>query len=440
MLAKLVRIGTIAALRAGGALSTLGLYFVIRRYYDAPSSANMMFMITAITFCTPIFLYGLNTYSVKLVANEDAKAVFIARARGVVSRLVRLNLPLAALLSLLAFALSWSGYYTSMPWLAPLYLVLIAPLYTLIAAFLQGLRRYNESIFISAICMSLTLAVLILVSQQIGAGSSADPAAVSIYIMSACVFTLCIAVALFARAFPGVLGSSWLTTRNTTLLSDDERKQSRTFWYVYMLIAVGTWAPQIAYYVSGARADYANFSVAERLANLINFFAIISNFYLSPIAASAHAKQQYDELRTSFYTITAAMLAPSSIILVVLLIFPGLPLSLFGSDTPSAHAYIRIMAIAQFINVATGSVNTLLIMIGKERLLVKSLLVSVGAQLAATLAGGALFGGLGYAISFAIYIVVQSRLSWLYLKPVLDVSVGGMIRHNAVMLRRLVRN
>ena len=101
----------------------------------------------------------------------------------------------------------------------------------------------------------------------------------------------------------------------------------------------------------------------------------------------------------------------SSPFLVVCLLTPELILALLGKGFESAAIFLRILAVAQLVNVATGSVGFLLNMTGHDQIMRKIALYCNGVALAGFLFLSPLLGALGATLSLAFALVAQNILA-----------------------------
>jgi O-antigen/teichoic acid export membrane protein len=104
--------------------------------------------------------------------------------------------------------------------------------------------------------------------------------------------------------------------------------------------------------------------VALRISTLTAFVLISINSVVAPEFARLYANGRHDELarlaqKSAFWTLSVA-LPP----LLVMLIFPEMILAMFGEPFAAAGWPLRILAVGQLVNVATGQVASLLTMIG----------------------------------------------------------------------------
>jgi len=98
----------------------------------------------------------------------------------------------------------------------------------------------------------------------------------------------------------------------------------------------------------------------------------------------------------------------SSPMLLICVLVPEFVMSFFGDEFADASALLRIIALAQLINVATGSVAFLLNMTGNERLMRNIAIISNVIGLGSFVVLIHLWSALGAAISLAIILVCQN--------------------------------
>jgi len=122
------------------------------------------------------------------------------------------------------------------------------------------------------------------------------------------------------------------------------------------------------YFVFGLYAKGSQLGVyaaAVRVAQALVLFLIAVNYMFSPFVADLHARGERDRLDGLFKALTRWVVAGSIPILLLLLIVPGPMLRLFGGEFQSGTTPLRILLIGQSVNVATGSVGFILIMVGR---------------------------------------------------------------------------
>ena len=410
-----------ATFRGFGAISVLILYYTITRFYVPANAAHIFFILTAAGITTPLMLTGLNPFTVKRIAIFENTGQSHPLMASILWLTVK-NAVVATIAVLAAGALLWKmNFHPELFSPALIALFFAIPAFSIIGYFFQGRKLYNYSIFILNICNFLLLAAAIAINGYLrrGAGSPRDADGLMLFTSFV---TLGLALFLLSRVLKLSFGEA-VRSRNSFILSGADQKERFHFWGALVLLYVTNWLPQIVYYLSGAQADYAYFSVAERLSNAINFFVIISNFFLAPILSELYATGKQTEMRAQFIRITRLITLASLPFAGILIFLPGTILAFFGKDYRGGAIYLVIMASTQLFNVATGSVNTLLAMTGSEKLVLQTTFAALILELACMAIFGPLLGGVGFAIAYAANIVAQNGLAAWFTHKRLGVNV-----------------
>jgi len=113
------------------------------------------------------------------------------------------------------------------------------------------------------------------------------------------------------------------------------------------------------------KADLGVYAAAVRIAQTLVLFLIAVNYMFSPFVADLHARGERDRLDSLYKALTRWIVAGSLPILLVLLVLPGPVLLIFGGKFATGQTALRILLIGQSVNVATGSVGFILIMVGR---------------------------------------------------------------------------
>ena len=130
--------------------------------------------------------------------------------------------------------------------------------------------------------------------------------------------------------------------------------------------------------------------------------------------AALHYQNDHERLtKSARHAIRITTLAALPLFLLCI-IAPDWIMSIFGEEFVIGSTVLVVLAIAQFINAATGPVELLLMMSGQERL-VQTNVMAVGAlnvMLYIWLVPN--YGAMGAAIAFAIGIAIKNLISvWL---------------------------
>jgi O-antigen/teichoic acid export membrane protein len=228
----------------------------------------------------------------------------------------------------------------------------------LLAQYLRGLKWVVESVLAAGVLVPLiTLGVLVATARP-GDATSAAAAFVTATFATALLAALA-SLRRSVRALPEdrsaiayqPLVASCLPLYWTSILA------AANAWFLPLL--VGLWVDS---------AGVAQFAVAQRVAFLISFILVAVNVLAAPKFAALHqAGDLFSLERTarSCALLMAVIAAGPSLLLIAT---PQLVLGLFGEQFAAAALPLAILALGQFVNVATGSVSFLLMMSGNERL------------------------------------------------------------------------
>ena len=147
--------------------------------------------------------------------------------------------------------------------------------------------------------------------------------------------------------------------------------------------------------------NVAKYNAAFRVAQLTSLVLIGVNSVVFPRFARLHAVGEINELRQFVYTITQALVLLCMPLVASMLAVPEVFLSPFGSEFSSENeaGLLRILAMGQIVNVASGSVGGLLNMTGNQVAAFWSTLISLFALLVALYVFAPAYGteGIAYA-------------------------------------------
>jgi O-antigen/teichoic acid export membrane protein len=142
----------------------------------------------------------------------------------------------------------------------------------------------------------------------------------------------------------------------------------------------------LAHYRHGASLDA--YAAAGRVSQLVLLFLTSANLIVAPFAADLHARGERARLDALFKQATRWALAGTLPAAIVLAVAAPEALRAFGPGYDQGATPLRIMLVGQTVNVATGGVAFVLIMVGLtgidlvDNLLAAALLVALAAPLA----------------------------------------------------------
>jgi len=113
------------------------------------------------------------------------------------------------------------------------------------------------------------------------------------------------------------------------------------------------------------RAEIGVYSAALRSGQILVLFLTSVSLMFSPFVADLHARGERERLDRLFKALTRWTLAATLPVFLLLVVAPEEVLRLFGSDFSGGQTALLIVLAGQFVNVATGSVGFVLIMVGR---------------------------------------------------------------------------
>ncbi len=220
----------------------------------------------------------------------------------------------------------------------------------------QGLRRIaSHVLYLSVLTPALTIAL------YLGLHVAGMPVTLAAATVAAATLTAIGATASWFAAWP------WPRRLPERAALGQFMSSNRATWIVVASQLAMLWAPTLWL---GALADsesVARYHVAGRTALLIGFVLIAVNSIAAPKFAALYAKGEVATLERIARQATRLMTVTALPIAAVFAIWPDIVLRLFGGEFVAAGPLLRILAIGQFFNSATGSVGILLLMTGHER-------------------------------------------------------------------------
>jgi O-antigen/teichoic acid export membrane protein len=112
-------------------------------------------------------------------------------------------------------------------------------------------------------------------------------------------------------------------------------------------------------------AEVGVYSAALRAGQILVLFLTSVSLMFSPFVADLHNRGEHERLNKLFKALTRWTLAATLPAFVLLVIAPDSALRIFGAEFEGGETALLILLAGQFVNVATGSVGFVLIMVGR---------------------------------------------------------------------------
>ena len=190
-----------------------------------------------------------------------------------------------------------------------------------------------------------------------------------------------------------------------------------------------------------SQSEVGVYSAALRAGQVLVLLLTSVALMFSPFVADLHNRREIERLDGLYKTLTRWTLVATMPIMLVLAIAPGTVLEIFGAEFAGGETALRILIVGQFINVATGSVGFVLIMVGRTGwdLVVQAGSLALNLTLAFTLAsrygmeGAAIANAVTFALSKWWRLALVRRFVHIwpydrqYLRLIAPTLVGGAV-------------
>lgn len=147
------------------------------------------------------------------------------------------------------------------------------------------------------------------------------------------------------------------------------------------------------------------YGAAVRVATLNTFVLFAVNTLAAPMMAAAYHAGRRDRVRTVFRGAILLSTLGALPLFATMFLFPEFVLGLFGERFTQGADILRILAVGQFINAATGPVGFALMMTGRE----KAFALTTGLVAAGTVLGHLVaipaYGAIGAAVVTAVGVI-----------------------------------
>lgn len=368
------------------------------------AEAGLFFLgFTLVTMAAAIGRLGLDQSIVRFIAAQQA-----TDAIGMLHSVYRKSILWVALASTSTALLGWFNidwlikHLFEQPGFEPvlrsfLLAIPVVALYTMQAQALQGLRKIAQSMLTLNVIVPITLLLMMALAPPTSASTLAN------YFNIACLLTLCVGLMFWFQSAPLQKSTDYFPS---SLLW----KTCMPLWAVAVLSQVVQWSSQLMLGAWSSSEEVAFFTTAQRTAMLTSFALFAVNAIAAPKFAAMYAKGDHDGLKRLAIISVRLMLLVATPALALMLFFPESLMSFFGEEFRAASSALVILALGQFVNIATGSVGYLLSMTGLERRVRDNAFFSALIGVALGFALIPSYGLLGASIATAIAIASQNLL------------------------------
>ena len=335
---------------------------LLARLFGAEGAGIYFLALTVTTVGATLGRFGLENTLLRFISAHAARGEW-SEVKGVYRKGMRLGLVISLLLSILLFvAVPFLAeiVFAKPIMLTPLRWMILAitplALLFLLAESLKGLKRIADSQILQGIALpAFTCLGLLLIGRRFGVSGA------SIIYLIATVSAVICGLWLWRRATPKLRELDGDFPLNVLISS------SVPLLLIQLMYMVMNWTATFTLGVWGTEAEVGVFGAAFRTAMLTSFILTSVNSIVAPKFAAFYSQGDMLGLAAMAQKSTKMMIAFAAPILLIFLLAPSWVMEIFGGEFRDGGLLLMIMAVGQFVNVATGSVGYLLIMCGRER-------------------------------------------------------------------------
>ena len=392
--------------RIGGAGAAFLMNVVVARYLGASEAGYFFLATTVTTLLATVCRIGADVTVLRFVSIHSELGEW-DKVHGLMRIIMRWTfIPVSIVTIIVCFfskqiaiscfnkpefqpALFWTAL--SMPFFAA---------YNIHAMALQGRKKVLLSVSNLRVLTPLFLITLIFIF------SPHNSKLTSVYYLIACVLNL-------------IIGYYWWLKNVMPATSEknfDKKKLWQTCWPIWIIAIMNqtlVWGGQFVAGIFNSPAEVAQLAVARTTVSLITFILAAVNNVSAPRFAIMYNQGKMTELKNYARNTTRLMTIIALPITILMWIFPTQIMHLFGKDFSVGNAglILGILAIGQFINVATGSVGYLLTMSGHEKQLKNVGIFSAILSIVLAFILNYYFGAVGSALSSAIAMASSNLMA-----------------------------
>ena len=154
--------------------------------------------------------------------------------------------------------------------------------------------------------------------------------------------------------------------------------------------------------------EVAQLTAAQRSAMLTSFVLMVVNMVVAPRYARLWKEGNIERVQYLAKWSTRGMIAMVLPVVAVMMIWPEKVMGLFGDGYEESAVLLMILAVGQFVNVATGSVGYLLNMSGHEREFNRVTMISGPMAIVLAILLTKYHGAIGTAFATAVGVALQN--------------------------------
>ena len=413
--------GQALILRVIGVTAGLAFNIALARYLGADGAGIYFLSVTIIAIMGVICRLGLENVVLRETSAclaSDRKGRLVSVAKRSIVIVAGVSAIASLLLVLLAGWLSERIFHK--PELADTLRImslslLPTSLYLLHAEILRGARRIGQAAIVKGVVAQIAALMLLVILVRSRNAISVTTVS-GIYVVAALI-GLMLSILYLYRA---------------RLLVADKKCMIRTRWLLevgrpmFIIAMMGmamNWVDTICLGVWRTAGEVGIYNAAIRTARMTSFILVAVNSIAAPKYSALFTQGRLGDLERVARLSSLLMILATLPLLVIFLAAPETVMGLFGVEFREAAGILRILAIGQLVNVATGSIGFILLMTGQEKPFQNIMLIFVALNVLLNILLVPPLGIAGAAIASSLSVAGQNVAAVVVGKRKLGVNV-----------------
>lgn len=387
-------------LKGGSAILSLLFSILLTRFLGINEAGYYFWALSIVALLTPVALLGLKTAVIKLVAQSGALSSE-HNVTSIVSRAL-LWVCLSSFLIVVIVTIIINLLSSSSRQSLTLQVFILGLLFQATTVIFESGFQGKNKVIQSSLLSGLLLYVLLIIFSYI-----------PLFKQDAITFAWYFVVANFLVLLFAII--NWL---KCSKLSLSNMLPNKVFYSITVTLFITQIATQLNAQIGGVilgffwdSVNVATYAICLKLATSTVFILFTINKVVSQRFALLHKQNNRQELLRVVKWSTRIMLIFSTPVFIILILFAEDILSIYGQSLGGAKNILYILAIGQFINVASGSVGFLLQMTGYEKQHKRNVLISATLSLVLAIFLIPQYGPIGAAITTSLGLATTNLLS-----------------------------
>jgi O-antigen/teichoic acid export membrane protein len=174
-------------------------------------------------------------------------------------------------------------------------------------------------------------------------------------------------------------------------------------------------------------AELGRYSIALKLSLIVSYPLIIMNAITAPQYANLYEQNHLHSFKGLALTSTRLLFCLGSVGVVGLFLSVETMLAYFGEDYAKASLPLKVLLVGQWFNVATGSVVSMLLMAGYEKLHHRNTLIMTSINIISLIIFIPLYGLLAAAIITSVAMALKNLIALFYVNKLIYCKVPAKV-------------